>query len=112
MEEQNCEDHKHDPPTGCLLRIFWMMIGNVILLFCAYGIIQNHSGLFSIADVFYWVFVGSLLAARYADIQHFKGLTADGNPASMAHWRRYAMLLCFIVTVVWFVAHGIAYLGA
>ncbi len=89
-----------------------MMLGNAILLFCAYGIIQHRSSLFSIADAFYCGFVGSLVVARYVDIRHFKGLTANGEPASMVHWRRYAAILGVVTTVLWFVAHGIAYFKA
>lgn len=106
------EEQKYDPPAGCLLRIFWMMIGNVILLSCAYGIVQHPSSVLSIADVFYWAVVGSLLAARFVDIRHLDGTTAEGAPATMAHWRRYAVLLGIVATVLWLVVHGIAYFGA
>lgn len=109
MEEQKYEDHKHDPPAGCFLRLFWMVLGNLILLACAYGIVQHRSTVLSIADAFYWASVGCLLAVRYVDIRYAQGLTADGDPATMAHWRRYAVLLGGIAAVLWFVVHGIAY---
>ena len=112
MEEQRHEDHKYDPPAGCLLRIFWMMIGNLILLFCAVAIAQNQSSFLSAADAFYCASVGCILAARYVDIRYLKGLTADGDPASMVHWRRYAVLLGVAATGMWFVVHSIAYFGA
>ncbi len=111
MEEQKYEDHKYDPPAGCLLRLFWMMIGNVILLLCAYGIIQHRSSVLSTADAFYWAIVGSLLAARYVDIRHLCGTTAEGDPATMAHWRRYATVLGVVSTSLWLGAHAIAYYG-
>ena len=111
MEEKKYEDHKHDPPAGCFLRFFWMMIGNVILLFSAYGIIQHRSSVLGIADAFYWAIVGSLLAARYVDIRYLYGTTADGDPATMAHWRRYATVLGVVSTGLWLGAHAIAYYG-
>jgi hypothetical protein len=111
MEEQKYENAKHDPPAGCLMRLFWMMIGNVILLLCAYRITQHQSSVLSIADAFYWTIVGSLLAARYVDIRCFCGTTADGDPATMAHWRRYARGLGVVSTALWLGAHAIAYYG-
>ena len=108
MENQKYKDHKHNPPAGCFLRLFWMMIGNLILLSCALAIAQNQSGLFSVADAFYWASVGCLLAARYVDIRYLKGLTADGDPASMAHWRRYAVLVLIASTCLWLVVHAVA----
>ena len=93
------------------MRLFWMIIGNVILLFCASGIVQHRSTMFSMADAFYWAIVGSLLAARYVDIRHLFGTTADGDPATMAHWCRYATILGAVSTGLWLGAHVMAYYG-
>ena len=112
MEEQQYEDHKYDPPAGCFLRIFWMLIGNAILLACAYGIIQHRSSLLSMADALYWATVGSLFAARYIDIRYLYGLTAEGDPATMAHWGRYATVLGVVSTGLWLGAHAIAHFSA
>ena len=111
MEEQKYEDREYDPPAGCFLRVFWMMIGNVILLACAYGIVQHRSSVLGMADAFYWVIVGSLLAARYVDIRYLLGTTADGDRATMAHWHRYATVLCVVSTGLWLGAHAMAYYG-
>ena len=105
------EEQKYDPPAGCFLRLFWMIIGNVILLSCAYGIIEHRSAVLSIADAFYWAIVGSLLAARYVDIRRFNGTTAGGDPATMAHWRRYAAVLGVVSMSLWLGAHAIVYYG-
>ena len=112
MEEQKYEDHKYDPPAGCLLRIFWMIIGNAILLSCAYGIVQHRSSPLSVADAFYWAIVGSLLAARYVDIRYLYGLTVEGDPASMADWRRYAVFLVLVATGLWIAVHAVAHFSA
>ncbi|HYW79739.1 MAG TPA: hypothetical protein VE890_09195 [Thermoguttaceae bacterium] len=102
------EQQKYDSPAGCLLRIFWMMIGNVILACCAFGILQHRSSVLSIADILYWAAVGSLLAARFVDVRHLDGKTAEGSPATMAHWRRYAAALSAASMGIWVVAHAIA----
>ena len=112
MESQKHEDHKRDPPAGCFFRMYWMIIGNALLVFSAFFIAQESYSFFSLVDVLYWAFVGCLLAARYVDIRYLKGLTADGGPASMAHWRRYAVLLGIVSVGLWLVTHGIAHFGA
>jgi hypothetical protein len=109
MQEQNHEDRKHDSQAGCLLRIFWMLVGNAVLLFCAYGIAQHRSSVLSIADAFYWTLVASLLAARYVDIRYLHGTTAEGSPATLSHWRRYATVLGVVSTSLWLGAHAVAY---
>ncbi len=105
MEDAKSEATECSSPTGCFLRLFWMMIGNAALLICAFGIVQHRSSMVSMADAFYWAVVGCLLAVRYADIQYFDGLTAEGEPASMVHWRRYATIVGVISVVFWLVTH-------
>lgn len=95
---------------GCLIPTFWMLVGNGILALCAVSIAAG-SALFSAADLLYWLTVGSLLAARYVDIRYFNGRTAEGKPATPAHWRRYAVVLVAVAAVVWIVAHAVPDLG-
>ena len=95
---------------GCLIPTFWMLIGNGILALSALAIAASETA-FSTADVFYWLTVGSLLAARYADIQYFGGKTSEGKPATMAHYWRYSIILCVVSGILWIVAHLIPGLG-
>jgi hypothetical protein len=83
---------------------------NVMLAACALFIVQNHTGFFWVADAVYWAIVGSLLAARYVDIRYLRGTTADGEPATMVHWRRYAVTVILISVCLWLVMHAIAFL--
>jgi hypothetical protein len=110
MENHNNDEQTYEPPAGCLLRIFWMLLGNALLAGCALVVVQNRSSFFGIADAAYWATVASLLAARYVDIRHFRGTTAEGEPATMAHWRRYAVAVALVSACLWAVVHAIAYL--
>jgi len=103
-EEQPLEPVEYDPVGGCLLRVFWMLLGNLLLLAAAYAITQSPA-LLGPADALFWLCVGLLLAARYVDVKHFKGRTAEGRPATLADWRRYALLLGGISLGLWLVAH-------
>ena len=93
---------------GCLVRLFWLMVGNVILVLAAIGIGQNHAG-FTLTgrDIFFWAAALSLLVVRYVDIRYLGGQTGDGHPASMTHWARYAATILGISLVLWLVAHAI-----
>ncbi|MGH9147011.1 MAG: hypothetical protein ACRD1Q_09900 [Vicinamibacterales bacterium] len=68
----------YDNPQGCLLRLFWMAIGNLALLVLILSI-SNQQG-FTLLDGLYWVVVTALASARYIDITRFAGLTVDGTP--------------------------------
>jgi len=102
------EDQQYDPLSGCLLRLFWMLLGNVILLLCVYRISQSRNGFLGLPDLLFWATVTGLLAARYVDIVYFQGQTSQGTPASMSHWRRYATILLGISAGLWIAAHALA----
>lgn len=97
-----------DNNLGCLLRVYWMMVGNALVAFAAYNIAQTRGEL-TLTDVIYWLFVASLIAARHVDIRHLHGLTSEGQPASMRDWRQYSLRVLAISAAVWIAAHGISY---
>lgn len=95
----------YDNPQGCLLRLFWMAIANVGLLVLILSI-SSQSG-FTLLDGLYWVIVAAGVGARYVDISRFGGLTVDGTPASMTHFRRYAVRLFLVALGLWIGTHGL-----
>lgn len=112
QEESESDQSQGDPPAGCLLRLFWMLAGNAILLLSIFSISQHRSSIFGVWDIVYWAIVLAVLTARYLDIQYFNGTTVDDEPATMSHWRRYAGALLALCLLFWLVAHAIAYVFA
>ena len=47
------------------------------------------------------------IAARRVDITRWAGKTASGEPATLAHWRRYAVTVVFVTAIASVVAHAI-----
>ena len=78
-------------PAGCLVRLFWMLAGNLALLVLVFVIYQSAG--WTIADVVFWLVIGLMIGARYMDIARFGGTTMNDEPATMAHFRRYALLV-------------------
>jgi hypothetical protein len=103
-KSSNKSVHGQERGSSSLARIFWMLIGNVILFFLAMSIYQKHAILSSF-DLAYWVIVLLLIVIRYCDIKYLGGLTGKGEPASIAHWRKYVMFLLLIAAGVWLLAH-------
>jgi hypothetical protein len=114
MSKQNEQSTElQQPGWGFLARAFWMMGGNVILVFSAISIFQRKSGAWDwgVADIVFWVTVMAIAVARYLDIQVWKGLTAMGTPATKADLKKYLILLGTCSTVVWGLAHLLNYLS-
>lgn len=102
---------ENDSLAGCLVRLFWMILGNALLALSAVSIIKRPTSDLSFGDVFYWGLVGCLLVARYVDVRHFQGRTADGEPASTKDWQTYAIVLLPIALGAWLVAHALRWGG-
>ncbi|MCX5752263.1 MAG: hypothetical protein NTW97_01320 [Candidatus Krumholzibacteria bacterium] len=98
-------------PIGCfglVVRMIWLLAGNAVLFLLAILIFQKR--VFSILDAGFWAVVASLVLLRYMDITRLKGLTSDSEPATLKHWRVYAIRLIVASAVLWGLAHGIPYL--
>lgn len=114
MENQHLSKREYNSLTGCLIRLYWMIIGNALLFGCAVAISQGTTDLFGPIDALFWVLVGNLLIARYVDIRYFNGMTDSGEPATMVDFKRYASLLGLIAIGLWIGTHvyGEFYSGA
>ena len=93
---------------GCLVRFYWLVIGNLLMLACLVLVAQGRGWTFSPVDLVFWANVALLVAMRYWDIRSWDGRTGKGEPASMADWKKYAFLLPVVAGVLWVGAHFIA----
>ena len=95
--------------TGCLgvlARLIWLGLGNGLLLILAAAITQP--GADRGMDVLFWLVAALILVARYVDVRWLGGLTAEGERASMADWRRHVVILIPVAVALWAAAHFIA----
>jgi hypothetical protein len=91
--------------AGCLPRLFWMALGNVALVGAALAIYKSTG--WSIADLAFLLIVGLLIGARYIDIVRYQGKTADGEPATRAHLKRYVLWLLVTAIALWAVTRAL-----
>ena len=101
---------KQGSGLGIIMRLFWMVFGNLVLFISIMFIFQHEGGVFHTADVVFWITAAALVLVRYLDIKVCGGLTATGLRASMTHWIKYAAILLISSTAVWILAHAVNYL--
>ena len=97
---------KQSGVLAILARPFWMFLGNFALMICAANVLMGEGGSTRISDIIFWCAVAAMLAVRFLDIKFLDGQTATGEPATLAHWRKYAVLLIIFSAVLWSVAHA------
>lgn len=93
------------PLSGCLLRIFWMGFGNAALVFAALHV--AHGAELASANAIFFGVVAALMIARSLDVLRFSGTTTEGQPATVADLRRYAMGLVVTSGILWFIAYSV-----
>lgn len=96
--------------AGLLLRAWWMLLGNGVLVLVLAVMAFERSALPSRIDAAFAALVASLLVARFADVRWFGGVTADGARATREHVRRYALRLLGGSAAGWGVANAAALL--
>lgn len=97
----NQTNSKQESGLGILLRLFWMMAGNLLAFITLIGIFQSESSTLDAKDLIYWALIILLVITRYIDIKFLGGLTASGYPASISAWYRYASVLFIVAGLLW-----------
>ena len=99
---------KEKTPTGgleFLVRFYWLILGNGLLFMLLVLIFEKRARFPSLLDGAYLAAAALLIAMRYVDIRFFNGQTGEGQPATMAHWRRYSLVTGCVTLGAWLMVH-------
>lgn len=101
------EPNTHEPAqAGFALRLFWMMFGHAIVFTSLAVIVVDELAFPAILDAIVWLTVALMIVVRRVDITR-GGTTATGEPATLAHWRDYAVTLVGVAGVASVFAHAL-----
>jgi hypothetical protein len=93
---------------GCLpalFRLAWIF-GGIVIIYCGLFVAQAKGGV--IADLLLWVLTLGIILVRFIDIRYLKGETRDNKPATMKHWRRYALMMLVFAGILYALAKFVA----
>lgn len=88
-----------------LARMFWMMLGPILLAVFTYLIIKTGNGWMTRMDVAYLGILAGILLARWLEFRGGNPRTAEGEPATPAHLRRYIIAVSLLGVAIWIVAN-------
>jgi hypothetical protein len=107
MDQSNEKPHEL---SGCLARMLWMAVGNLILVLAAIFIAQDHVGFtLTATDAVFWATALCLPIVRFVDIRFLNGKTSDSQPATMDHWVRYTAAVLGTSLAIWLIVHSLPY---
>lgn len=84
-----------------LSRIFWMMVGPILLAALAYNVIKTGNGWATSADVWYLAILCLLMAVRAFEFRYPNPQRATGEPATPRDLRIYLIGALTIGLILW-----------
>jgi hypothetical protein len=92
-------------PVPLLARLFWSMVGPLILIFLGIANLKSKTGWMSTADIAYFVVLAALIGARWLEFRGGNARTATGEPAAARHLQRYAWMTLVIGLGIWIITN-------
>jgi hypothetical protein len=86
-------------------RIFWMMLGPIMMFVLAVCIVRFGGGWWTALDMVYLVTLPALVIARLLEFQAGQPQTTTGEPATFEDLQRYSIGVVGIGTAVWVLAN-------
>jgi hypothetical protein len=112
MVEQSAVDKgRSQSGVGCLVRFLWMAVGNGVLGILLVFIAQRKGFVLGFIDALFALTVLVLIGLRWLDVSRLNGQTVEAEPATLAHWRRYALGLAGVALMCWLAAKLVSGLG-
>jgi hypothetical protein len=92
-----------------LLRAFWMLFGNGVVLVIALMIARMPPWSLSWRDLLFAASVGCLVWARWLDTRRYGGTAADGGPMTLALLLRWTATVVASTLALWVLVQSIGF---
>jgi hypothetical protein len=86
-------------------RVFWMMLGPVLMVVALMNIVIGGNGWFTLADITFLLLGGGVVFARWLEFQGGNPQTATGEPATPAQLHRFMLIVTIVGLSAWIVAN-------
>jgi hypothetical protein len=93
---------------GLVGRVFWMLLGPLLLGVTTYMIIRTGNGWLTIADLAFLGLLAGMMLGRWLEFRGGNPQTAEGEPAGPHHLRRYLIAVLMIGLAIWVIANIVA----
>lgn len=90
---------------GVLGRLIWMMLGPMGLVLMTFLVIKTGDGWLTGADFGYFGILAAMMFARWLEFHGGNPQTAEGQPATSEHLRRYLIGVAVLGLSAWVIAN-------
>jgi hypothetical protein len=89
------------------LRLFWMLVGNAVIVLTALVVARMPPWTFSWRDVIYAVAVVGLVWSRWIDATRYGGTSAQGEEMTRPMLMRWIAVALALTTGLWLLAQSL-----
>jgi len=93
------------PGYAGFARLYWMFLGPMLLLLVAIAVVNDSGGWVTPKSLVFLGMLALLLVCRWAEFHAGDARTAEGEPATQAHLRRYLLVAGLIGGTAWLAAN-------
>ena len=93
------------PGYAGFARLYWMFLGPMLLLLVAIGVVNDGGGWGTPKSLVFLGMLAFLLVCRWAEFHAGDARTAEGEPATPAHLRRYLISAALVGGATWIAAN-------
>jgi hypothetical protein len=86
-------------------RLTWLMLGPVALALMIWAIASKGRGWLTGLNAAFFVVLGLTILGRWVEQRSGAATTLTGRPATLAHCKRYTVVLLAVAAVAWVVAN-------
>lgn len=86
-------------------RVFWLMLGPLLLVLMTFIIASTGNGWLTPADLVFFGILVALVIARWLEFRGGNPQTAEGQPATPEHFRRYLIVVIALGLGLWLIAN-------
>jgi hypothetical protein len=81
--------------------LFWMLLGPALLFAILYANTTEDKSWFSITDLIYFIMLGMIVLARWADQRSGQCMLTDGQASTWKDFRRFVYVFVPSAFVIW-----------
>jgi hypothetical protein len=82
--------------AGCAVRLAWLVAGPLAVAFSAAMLARHETSNPWVVGAVFWGAVVTMVALRYWDVTQLDGRTSNGEPATLAHFKRYSLTVAAV----------------
>lgn len=88
-----------------LARIFWTLVGPLLMLLLLYAIVESGRGWLTVWDIIFLAAIPLLVLTRWIEFRSGAATSATGEATSSADFRRYARMAPPLALAAWVLAN-------